>query len=149
MIPIPDLLNREPFLGIDQKALSDLLGLAILGREIGTEFHDLMADAETPEAAWRPEFFEGDLFVDRLIAESFELRIDGVQYPINERFLRRALTATPTDLEIVEFRQEVLREMDEDGGSPRLGRTSLPRVVRPALAPPHAPLPQRPRHGVP
>ncbi len=114
MIPIPDLLNREPFLGIDQKALSDLLGLAILGREIGTEFHDLMAEAETPEAAWRPEFFEQDLFVDRLIEESFELRIDGVHYPINERFLRRALTATPTDLETIEFRQGVLREMDED-----------------------------------
>ena len=114
MIPIPDLLNREPFLGIDQKALSDLLGLAILGREIGTEFHDLMAEAETPEAAWRPEFFEQDLFVDRLIEESFELRIDGVHYPINERFLRRALTATPTDLETIEFRQGVLRELDDD-----------------------------------
>ncbi len=115
MIPIPDLLNREPFLGIDGKALSDLLGLAILGREIGTEFHDLMAEAEvTPVATWRPEFFEDDLFVERLIEESFELRIDGVHYPINERFLRRALTATPTDLETTRFRQEVLRELDED-----------------------------------
>lgn len=114
MLPIPDLLNREPFLGIDRKALSDLLGLAILGREIGTEFHDVMADAETPDSTWRPEFFEEDLFVARLIAESFELQIDGVHYPINERFLRRVLTATPTDLETTLFRQEVLRELDED-----------------------------------
>lgn len=114
MIPIPDLLNREPFLGIDREALTDLLGLAILGREIGTEFHDLMAEAETPPTTWRPEFFEQDLFVDRLIAESFEIAMDGVRYPINERFLRRALSATPTDPRTVEFRQSILREMDEN-----------------------------------
>lgn len=116
MIPIPDLLNREPFLGIDREALSDLLGLAILGREIGTEFHDLMAEAETPPTTWRPEFFEQDLFIDRLIAESFDIAMDGVQYPINERFLRRALSATPTDLRTIEFRQSILREMDENEG---------------------------------
>lgn len=114
MIPIPDLLNRAPFLGIDREALSELLGLAILGREIGTEFHDLMAEAETPPTTWRPEFFEQDLFIDRLIAESFEIALDGVRYPINERFLRRALSAAPTDLETIEFRQSILREMDED-----------------------------------
>ena len=114
MIPIPDLLNRAPFLGIDREALSDLLGLAILGREIGTEFHDLMAEAETPATTWRPEFFEQDLFVERLIAETFELSIDGVRYPTNDRFLRRALTATPTDLETIQFRQGILREMDTE-----------------------------------
>ncbi|MDE2978435.1 MAG: hypothetical protein OXU63_13070 [Acidobacteriota bacterium] len=114
MIPIPDLLNREPFLGIDREALTDLLGLAILGREIGTEFHDLMAEAETPPTTWRPEFFEQDLFIDRLIAESFEIAMDGVRYPINERFLRGALSATPTDLQTIEFRQSILREMDEN-----------------------------------
>ena len=113
-IPIPDLLNRDPFLGIDGKALSDLLGLAILGREIGTEFHDLMAEAETPATTWRPEFFEHDLFIDRLITESFKLTIDGIYYPINERFLQRALTASPTDVETIRFRQGILREMDED-----------------------------------
>ncbi len=114
MIPIPDLLSREPFLGIDREALTDLLGLAILGREIGTEFHDLLAEAETPATRFRPEFFQEDLFLDRLVAESLELKLDDVVYPINERFLTRVLAAAPTDLETIRFRQSILREMDED-----------------------------------
>ncbi len=114
MIPVPDLLNRAPFLGLDREALTDLLGLAILGREIGTEFHDLMGEAEMPTTSWRPEFFEQDLFVDRLIAESFRISLGGDRYPVNERFLRRALCAAPTDLVTIEFRQSILREMDED-----------------------------------
>ena len=113
MLTTPDLLYREPFLGIDREALGELFGLAILGKEIGTEFHDTLAATAVPEDCWRPEFFADDLFLDRLVLESFSLEIDGVKYPVNHGYLGRILGHAPRSLETVRFRQGIVRELDE------------------------------------
>ncbi|HVS15449.1 MAG TPA: DNA mismatch repair protein [Thermoanaerobaculia bacterium] len=113
---IPDLLHREPHLAIDYRALIEVLGMAFLGRELGTQVHDALARAELPRSSWRPEFFANDLFVRDLLARAFDLRIEGRSYPVNREFLFRALVQAPTDLETIRFRQAIVRELDDDAG---------------------------------
>lgn len=45
---IPDLLFPTPYLAIDRQALEETLGLAFLGRELGTQLHDELAKARLP-----------------------------------------------------------------------------------------------------
>ena len=111
---IPDLLNLTPRLGVDYRSLVEVLGMAFLGRELGTQVHDALARAEVPASSWRPEFFAEDLFVRDLIAKTFDLEVEGRSYPINREFLFRALVHAPTDLETIEFRQAILRELEDD-----------------------------------
>ena len=111
---VPDLLQLAPYLSIDRRALSESLGLAFLGRELGTELHDALANAVFPTSSWRPEFFADDLFVKNLVERSFTLTMDGRPYPVNTRFLKRSLVNVPTDLETIQFRQQILRELDDN-----------------------------------
>ena len=110
---IPDLLNMEPYLGIDYVALKEIFGLAFLGRELGTQVHDHLAHAHVPSGAFRPEFFATDLFVREMLDSSFTLEIGRRTYPVNSAFLERALTHAPADEQTILERQGVLRELDE------------------------------------
>ncbi len=110
---IPDLLNMEPYLGIDYHALKEIFGLAFLGRELGTEVHDHLARAVVPSGAFRPEFFGADLFVREMLENTFTLEIGNRTYPVNASFLERALTHAPADEKTIGARQGVVRELDE------------------------------------
>jgi DNA mismatch repair protein MutS2 len=111
---IPDLLSLKPRLGVDYRALVEVLGMAFLGRELGTSVHDALARSEVPRSSWRPEFFAEDLFVRELVADCFDLHVEGRAYPVNREFLFRALVHAPTDLATIEFRQAIVRELDQD-----------------------------------
>jgi DNA mismatch repair protein MutS2 len=117
--PIPDLLHRDPHLVVDEEALIDLMGLAFLGRDLGTAFGDALAEAELRESAWNPEFFARDLFIEDFVRSCSNLTIGGATYPANQRFMRRILANVPVELETIELRQAVLRELDDD---PRIRR---------------------------
>ena len=108
---LPDLLHRDPQLVLDEKALTDLLGLAFLGRDLGTSIGDALATAKLREGAWRPEFFEHDLFVAEFAKGFATLAVGGGTYPANDRFLRRVLASVPVDLETIRMRQGILREL--------------------------------------
>lgn len=113
MLPLPDLLHLEPHLAIDRRVLEEVLGMAALGRQLGTEFHDLLAAARVPPGAWSPDFFAEDLFLEELISSCCTLELDGRSLPVNHRFLRRVLSHVPGDLETIRFRQAIVREIDE------------------------------------
>jgi DNA mismatch repair protein MutS2 len=113
-VGLPDLLHVAPHPGVDHRALLEVLGLAFLGRELGTQVHDALARATVPESRWQPRLFAGDLFLRRLVESCFTLEIDGRRYPVNHEFLLRSLANAPTDLPTIEMRQRVLRELDED-----------------------------------
>jgi DNA mismatch repair protein MutS2 len=114
VLQIPDLLHAEPRLGIDYTALAEILGMAFLGREMGTQLHDVLASASFPSNSWRPEFFAEDLFIRRLVRDCLRLEIAGRFYPVHQEFLFRALVHTPTDTDTVRFRQGVLEELGRD-----------------------------------
>lgn len=139
---VPDLLYSQPYLSVDRRALEEILGLAFMGRELGTQLHDRLAQARIPprerlrlrarqraadptvsrtaareashsNGSFQPEFFSTDLFVETLVHQSFRIALRGRAYPVNAEFLRRVLEHAPVDRETLEMRQAVLRELDE------------------------------------
>ena len=113
MLTIPDLLNREPRLGIDRELVSELLEMAFLGKDSGAELDAALGRA-TEDEPWRPEFFADDLFVRELVSSCFPVVVRGKRYTAHRGFLERVLASPPRDLASVEFRQAIVRELDED-----------------------------------
>lgn len=113
MIPIPDLLHVEPRETVDPRILGELLGLAFSGRETDLAIEHAMA-ATREASPWQAEFFARDLFVEEMVRDAFRLKIDDKQYAINQGFLVRTLSAPPTRLEEIQFRQAIVRELAED-----------------------------------
>lgn len=118
--PIPDLLNREPYLSVDGKALLDLLDLGFLGKDLGSEFDEALAKAQVESTGWNSSFFSADLFVEDFTRTCSQLTIDGTLYPANRPFLTKVLSNVPTDRETVEMRQGILIELD---GNEKLNRS--------------------------
>ncbi|MDA8017060.1 MAG: DNA mismatch repair protein [Thermoanaerobaculia bacterium] len=109
----PDLLHVDARLGLDPENVQTLLELSFLGREAAKDLDRVLAGV-TPEADWNLDLFAEDLFVRELIHDCFELRVEGLRYPVNEEFLFQVFSAPPTDIEAIRFRQEILRELAAD-----------------------------------
>ncbi len=114
LLPLPDLLFFEPRLTVDRAALEEVLGMAALGRNLGTELFDQVSAAEMPAETWSPEFFAGDLFLEQLVRDVLTLEISGRSFPANRGFLAKALGHAPIDRQSIEMRQGILRELDDD-----------------------------------
>ncbi|MEE2778715.1 MAG: DNA mismatch repair protein, partial [Acidobacteriota bacterium] len=110
-LQIPDLLHSDAHLVVDEDSLIDLLGLAFLGRDLGTALDDALAQAKLPRGSWNEEFFARDLFIDDFAKTCSSLTVDGATYPANQRFLRKVLANVPVDVETVRMRQGILREL--------------------------------------
>ena len=115
MIRMPDLLHLEPRLSVDRENLSEILDLAFLGKDTGNRIDQTLSLGSEGGEGWDPQLFATDLFVRNLIRQTFTIVFDGVKYNTNEDYLFRVLTQPPRDLETIRFRQEVLRELMEDG----------------------------------
>jgi DNA mismatch repair protein MutS2 len=117
-IPVPDLLHERPHLAIDGVALAELLETSFLGGGGADTLDQTLArdlGGSGPESTgWRDEFFREDLFLDELIDETFKVAVRGRPLPVNTVYLRRTLSHAPTDRATIEFRQEILREIDSD-----------------------------------
>lgn len=109
----PDLLHLEPRSSIDRDLIADLLEIAFMGREIGERLDRALAP-RTPTGGWRREFFADDLFLADLVAHGFTLTSDGKEFRVNRPSLVRALSDPPATVEAVRFRQEILRELDQN-----------------------------------
>ena len=115
MIPVPDLLHPRPGLDLDGEALSELLEAAFLGGGAGGPGLDRALSESRPDGStWRAEFFRDELFLDELVEDCCKLKVAGSELPVNRVFLRHALAQAPCDLETVRFRQEIVRELEDD-----------------------------------
>ena len=111
MVSIPDLLNLEPRIAVDEESLGVLLELAFLGKEAAKGLDRHLGQLDSAGHGWEPSLFAEDLFLEDLIRESFTLELNGVRFPVNQAFFHRVLIDPPTELAQIEFRQEILREL--------------------------------------
>lgn len=116
MIPLPDLLHRRRYAAVDRELIRELLDTQVLGAEPETEVTLPEGGDEIEGSPWQPESFHEDLFVDELLGDAFRLEWRGRRYPVARRFLLRTLTRAPTDPQVIRFRQDILRELEADGG---------------------------------
>lgn len=117
VIPLPDLLHAEPLAGpalADGELLEELLETAFLGGDPGLRLDDALAAAPPSPSTWNGEYFADELFFDDLIAGCFTLRLDGKDFPVHRKFLRRVLSRPPADEAALHFRQEIVRELRDD-----------------------------------
>ncbi len=114
MIPLPDLLDREPRAAPDGEALGEILETAFLGGDPGLRLDAVLSAPPQSPSTWRGEHFADELFLDELVGGCFAIEIDGKDYPVHRRFLRRVLSRPPGDEAGVRFRQEILRELAGD-----------------------------------
>lgn len=116
MIPVPDLLFLEPHHALDGEALNEMLELAYLGGESGTNLERVLSEPRLDGSTWNPAFFDEELFLRDFVRDSLRVVVDGHNIPVNRAFLREVLSRPPCDLETIEFRQEILRELEANEG---------------------------------
>ena len=114
MIPVPDLLFPEPRLALDGEALNEMLELAYMGGDSGTSLEKILAQPTHAEASWDPSFFVEEIFLRDFIEDCLQVTVDGRRIPVNRVYLRQILSRPPVDLETIEFRQQILRELETD-----------------------------------
>jgi DNA mismatch repair protein MutS2 len=114
MIPVPDLLFPDPHYALDGEALNQLLELAYMGGESGTSLEKVLSEPQVHGSTWNPDFFGEELFLRDFVRDSLRVEVEGHAIPVNRAFLREVLSRPPCDLETVEFRQSVLRELEDD-----------------------------------
>lgn len=117
MVKIPDILNLEPSLSVDQKAISALLELAFMGKEAAKGLDRQLGIFDVIGHGWQLDLFAEDMFVRDLIQQTFTVAYGGVRFPVNQAFLFHVLSDPPTEHQAILFRQTVLRELE---GSPQL-----------------------------
>ena len=113
-IPVPDLVNLRPRIAANRDAVNTLLELAFLGREDAKGIDRELGTFDTDGTNWNLELFAEDLFVQTLIRDCFTIQIEGLRFPVNHTFLYNVLSDPPTELEEVQFRQDILRELESD-----------------------------------
>ena len=112
MLTPPDLLHLEPRLDIDRELVEELLEMAFLGRDSGPELDAALASGTS--GGWRPEFFARDLFLRELVGTIFSVSVRGRSYSTHRDFLVRVLSSPPRSREAIAYRQEIVRELEEN-----------------------------------
>ena len=114
MIPVPDLLFPDPHYALDGEALNEMLELAYMGGDSGASLERVLSEPQVYGSSWNPDFFGEELFLRDFVQDCLKIEVDGHNIPVNRAFLREVLCRPPCDLESVEFRQSVLRELEAD-----------------------------------
>ncbi|MEM7583693.1 MAG: DNA mismatch repair protein [Acidobacteriota bacterium] len=111
---IPDLLNLQPKSAGNRDAVNSLLELAFLGREDAKGLERELGVFDSEGDGWNLELFAEDLFVKELIRGCYTIQIEGLRFPVNHAFLYGVLSDPPSTLEAVQFRQDILRELESN-----------------------------------
>ena len=123
--PIPDLLSAVPAVRVDALALRQILVFAFATGGARESFDDVLGSATLPATRFDRDDFARDLFLDRLVAQSLAVRIDGRPQKVCAPYVLRVLTEPPEDIDVVHFRRGVLAELAASGRSPHKKLTAI------------------------
>jgi DNA mismatch repair protein MutS2 len=108
-----DLLNAEPAVIVDRERLSWALSFGFAGGDIGGLLQQALQRAPVAASDWEPDSFAAGLFVSDLIRTCMRVRIGSLEPALDALFVARVLTHAPRDLEVVEHRRAIMRELGE------------------------------------
>ena len=114
--PWPELLWATSSSEPAAEPVLNLLDLAFLGRTSAGELDDAL-DAQTVgnhATTVAAAHYANDLYLEELTAYCFTVRIGGRQIPVYAGFLERVLATLVPDLDTVQLRQQVLRELESN-----------------------------------
>jgi DNA mismatch repair protein MutS2 len=107
----PNLLQPEPGLGLDAKALSQALTFAFATGGSGEAFTRILCQGKLAPSRFHPEAFAKDLFVADFVARCLVVKHDERPLTLHRAALVRELSHPPRDLEVTRLRQRVLGEL--------------------------------------
>jgi DNA mismatch repair protein MutS2 len=118
-LPVPNLLALEPRLTVDAGEVLGALDFAFAGGSSAELLEGVFDDPALPASDFEPDCFAEDLFVEELVETTMIVDIDGWRPALHTGFVADVLCRPPQDLDVVELRRDVLRELT---GQPRLRR---------------------------
>jgi DNA mismatch repair protein MutS2 len=113
-IPLPDLLHAHKCPVIDQTFLEELLGLALLGSNETARINRSLGEMPLVDSTWNPALYAGEIFLAEYVEGCSRIRIGERVYNAHTDFIIRVVSQPPGDLETIRFRQEILRELEDD-----------------------------------
>ncbi len=113
-LPFPDLLSKKPKMFPDTDVLLNLLELAFLGRASAGEIDRDLNAMRAGHSDWVAEHFVDDLFLAEVVKGCLTVSVGEQTFRLHQHFLENVLASPPTDIETVRFRQDILRELEEE-----------------------------------
>jgi DNA mismatch repair protein MutS2 len=113
-IPLPDLLHGREHAARDHALLEELLGMAFLGSNETARIHRRLGQTPLADSTWDPALFASEIFLADYVAGCARIYIGTREYNTHADFLIRVLGQPPGDLETIRFRQDILRELEDD-----------------------------------
>ena len=108
---LPDLLHEKPAISVDEAALLHALSFAFIAGSAGGSLTTALGRTAIAASSFTPEALQDGLFLDELVATTFDFSLAGKPAPIDRVQLRRLLSRPPSERADVELRQGVLREL--------------------------------------
>ncbi|MEZ4220577.1 MAG: DNA mismatch repair protein [Polyangiaceae bacterium] len=109
---IPDLLHPIASRRLDVERTRVELTLCFAGGTGGGLFEAALERASLAPSSWTPAGFASDLFLQRFVAGCFPIRIGNSPAQAVTGHVLQLLANPPSDTEVVDFRRQVLAELD-------------------------------------
>lgn len=107
----PDLLHAEPCASIDHAAALRALEFAFAAGDSAGVASGALQTAAIAPSQWQAESFASELFIDELLQGVLRFEVAGKPAPLAQDYLKRLLTAPPSEAATVQVRHAVLREL--------------------------------------
>ncbi len=108
---VPDLLHPNPLRRIAPDSTEVAISLAFAGGSSGGLFSEALENSLIAPSSWDGSLFANDLFLPRLVSESFRLPGAADAPALCTKHLLKLLVHPPADPAVVEFRRGILREL--------------------------------------
>jgi DNA mismatch repair protein MutS2 len=128
--PVPDLVCADPAVRIDLGVIRQVLVFAFATGASQEAFDGVLAAAKLPASSWHRSGFARDLYLDELVDKCFEVKVDGIRYPVCTRYLGRVVAEPPLDPRDVALRRDVLCELVASGEARRQAERLYVAIVR-------------------
>lgn len=113
MSPVADLLYFAPARRLDERALREALTFAFATGGTTESFARIWDRASFGESDFASDCFARELFLPDFVARCWSFSVGGQKYVAERGHLQRVLAHPPHDPRVIEFRREILRELDQ------------------------------------
>ena len=114
MNSVPDLLYLEPQRRLDARALREALTFAFATGGTSESFTKIWERAEFGPSDFSSDCFARELFLSDFVTRCLSFSVAGQKYLPERGHLQRLLAQPPRDLQVTQFRHEILRELLTD-----------------------------------
>jgi len=107
-------LHRQKGPVADQAFLEERLGMAFLGSNETARIRKSLGEMPLADSTWNPALYASEIFLAEHVEGCSRIRIGERVYNAHTDFITRVIGQPPGDLETIRFRQEILRELEDD-----------------------------------